>query len=195
MSSSPRPSRRRRANSFQATSRNTGRQHELAGVSWRAGSAILGPARIIACHAGDARPQALPKRCPPRVSGGDSDTSEPGRDHRCTCIVNSLTRARLTDRRVGTVPALQPSAATRAVRFTPATRPWGRVDLALAACPTQDPHDCEKGGTMIRSLVRVAMAGVTFCAAGAVMSAQQQTTTETKRFEVIAVEGNDLVVR
>jgi len=50
---------------------------------------------------------------------------------------------------------------------------------------------------MIRSLVRVALAGVTFCSAGAVMSAQQQTTTttDTKRFEVIAVDGNDLVVR
>jgi len=49
---------------------------------------------------------------------------------------------------------------------------------------------------MSRLLVRVALAGVVLSVSGAFASAQQQTTTtETKRFEVIAVEGNDLVVR
>src|SRR5215475_6578524 len=49
---------------------------------------------------------------------------------------------------------------------------------------------------MSRLLVRVALAGVVLSVSGALASAQQQTTTtETKRFEVIAVEGNDLVVR
>src|SRR5215831_1694455 len=49
---------------------------------------------------------------------------------------------------------------------------------------------------MSRSMVRVALAGVMLWVSGALASAQQQTTTtETKTFEVIAVTGNDLVVK
>ena len=43
---------------------------------------------------------------------------------------------------------------------------------------------------------RVALAGAMLWAAVALASAQQTTTnTETKTFEVIAVDGNDLVVK
>jgi LPXTG-motif cell wall-anchored protein len=48
---------------------------------------------------------------------------------------------------------------------------------------------------MIRSIVRVVLPAVMFYTAGATISAQPQTTTDTKTFEVVAVEGNDLVVR
>src|SRR5262252_7090966 len=50
---------------------------------------------------------------------------------------------------------------------------------------------------MSRSIVRVALACVMIWVTGALGSAQQQTTTttETKTFEVIAVTGNDLVVK
>lgn len=49
---------------------------------------------------------------------------------------------------------------------------------------------------MPRSLGRVVLTGAMVCLIAAVTSAQQTSTaTDTKRFEVIAVDGNDLVVR
>jgi LPXTG-motif cell wall-anchored protein len=49
---------------------------------------------------------------------------------------------------------------------------------------------------MSRALPNLAMAGLMLWATAGVASAQQQsTTTETKSFEVIAVDGNNLVVR
>src|SRR5215471_12934203 len=49
---------------------------------------------------------------------------------------------------------------------------------------------------MSRVLTRVVLVGVVLSVTGALASAQQQTTTsETKKFEVISVQGNDLVVR
>ena len=49
---------------------------------------------------------------------------------------------------------------------------------------------------MPRSLGRVVLTGAMVCLIAAVTSAQQTSTaSDTKRFEVIAVDGNDLVVR
>src|SRR5262245_38624330 len=51
-------------------------------------------------------------------------------------------------------------------------------------------------GPMSRAAGRFVLAGVMLCAVAALATAQQQsTTTETKTFEVIAVDGNDLVVK
>src|SRR4051812_31816097 len=49
---------------------------------------------------------------------------------------------------------------------------------------------------MTRVMGRVALACAMLCVTAALASAQQQTsTTETKRFEVVAVDGNNLVVK
>jgi len=48
---------------------------------------------------------------------------------------------------------------------------------------------------MIRASIRLVLCGAFVCLAAAGTSAQPTTTTETKKFEVIAVDGNQLVVR
>jgi hypothetical protein len=48
---------------------------------------------------------------------------------------------------------------------------------------------------MSRSLARVALIGVLMCLIGAVSVAQTTSTTDTKTFEVISVDGNTLVVK
>jgi hypothetical protein len=48
---------------------------------------------------------------------------------------------------------------------------------------------------MTRGLVRVALSGALVCLTAAVTLAQTSTTTETKKFQIIAVDGNHLVVK
>jgi hypothetical protein len=48
---------------------------------------------------------------------------------------------------------------------------------------------------MTRGLVRVALSGALVWLTAAVMLAQTSTTTETKKFQIIAVDGNQLVVK
>ena len=48
---------------------------------------------------------------------------------------------------------------------------------------------------MTRATIRVVLCGVFVCLTAAVTLAQTATTTETKKFRIIAVEGNDLVVK
>jgi LPXTG-motif cell wall-anchored protein len=48
---------------------------------------------------------------------------------------------------------------------------------------------------MTRAIARVVLCGALVCLTAAVTLAQTSTTTETKKFEVISVEGNQLVVR
>jgi len=48
---------------------------------------------------------------------------------------------------------------------------------------------------MTRSTIRVVLCGVFVCLSAAVTLAQTATTTETKKFRIIAVEGNQLVVK
>src|SRR5688572_2116326 len=51
------------------------------------------------------------------------------------------------------------------------------------------------GGFMIRASIRLVLCGAFVWLAAADTSAQPTTTTETKKFQVIAVDGNQLVVR
>ena len=48
---------------------------------------------------------------------------------------------------------------------------------------------------MTRAVIRMVLCGVIVCVTAAVSSAQTQTSTETKKFEVISVYGNQLVVK
>lgn len=48
---------------------------------------------------------------------------------------------------------------------------------------------------MTRAIVRVVLCGALVCLTAAVTVAQTSTTTETKKFQVISVDGNQLVVR
>lgn len=48
---------------------------------------------------------------------------------------------------------------------------------------------------MTRAITRVALAATIVCVTASVSQAQQTTTSETKSFEVLAVDGNTLVVR
>ena len=48
---------------------------------------------------------------------------------------------------------------------------------------------------MTRAVIRFVMCGALVCLSAAVTSAQTQTTSETKTFTVISVDGSQLVVR
>src|SRR4029453_7823270 len=48
---------------------------------------------------------------------------------------------------------------------------------------------------MRREIVRVVLSGALLCLTAAVPMAQTTTTSETKKFQIIAVEGNQLVVK
>ena len=48
---------------------------------------------------------------------------------------------------------------------------------------------------MTRAIVRMVLCGALVCLTAAVSSAQTSTTSETKKFQVISVDGNQLVVR
>ena len=48
---------------------------------------------------------------------------------------------------------------------------------------------------MTRATIRVVLCGVFVCLTAAVTLAQTTTTTETKKFRIIAVDGNQLVVK
>ena len=48
---------------------------------------------------------------------------------------------------------------------------------------------------MTRAIVRVALCGAVVCLTATVSLAQTSTTTETKKFQVVSVDGNDLVVK
>jgi LPXTG-motif cell wall-anchored protein len=64
--------------------------------------------------------------------------------------------------------------------------------------PDPDGKNEDKGGTggfMTRAAIRFVLCGAVVCLPAAVSLAQTSTTTETKKFQVIAVEGNQLVVR
>jgi hypothetical protein len=48
---------------------------------------------------------------------------------------------------------------------------------------------------MTRAMIRVVLGSVIVCLTAAVTLAQTRTATETKKFQVIAVDGNQLVVK
>ena len=48
---------------------------------------------------------------------------------------------------------------------------------------------------MTRATIRLALCSAVVCLTAAAASAQTTTTSETKKFQVISVEGNVLVVR
>ena len=48
---------------------------------------------------------------------------------------------------------------------------------------------------MMRAAIRLVLCGALVCLTAAVSLAQTSTTTETKKFQVIAVDGNQLVVK
>ena len=48
---------------------------------------------------------------------------------------------------------------------------------------------------MTRAIVRMVLCGALVCSTAAVTLAQTSTTSETKKFQVISVDGNQLVVR
>src|SRR6185503_18529293 len=64
--------------------------------------------------------------------------------------------------------------------------------------PDPDGSNVDKrgrGGFMTRAAIRFVLCGAVVCLPAAVSLAQTSTTTETKKFQVIAVDGNQLVVR
>ena len=48
---------------------------------------------------------------------------------------------------------------------------------------------------MTRAIVRMVLCGALVCLTAALTLAQTSTTSETKKFQVISVDGNQLVVR